>query len=284
MSSSDLGPRYIMVHLHSRHSALGAEKKLYGEGQKHGNDSQPWGLSWPQALEATDYDESWVYTTHIYTPRMSSPAHMISCFILWHQKKSKTTAPHAFDWFNREKYGMRLKCGMTQPSKIVWHSKNLQDNLCALSIASALLIHSSHGVRVIHLGFEVDLQHLKPNGMHQAFRSGNLRLSHLRGSNKHHVRNVVSMSRQQNYTEIPWHPKPFENVWKPCHSLPNQGFWLRALDRWTTRGGLHWKNGREICRDTNLSCGCFIHLWGLRQAMSPMDIFMKGWMKGHNLT
>lgn len=89
MSSSDLGPRYIMVHLHSRHSALGAEKKLYSEGQKHGNDSQPWGLSWPQALEATDYDESWVYTTHIYTPRMSSPAHMISCFILWHQKKAK---------------------------------------------------------------------------------------------------------------------------------------------------------------------------------------------------
>lgn len=108
-------------------------------------------------------------------------------------------------------------------SKIVWHSKNIQDNDCALSIASALLIHSSHGVRVIHLGFEVDLQHLKPNGMHQAFRSGNLRLSHLRGSNKHHVRNVVSMSRQQNYTEIPWHPKPFELVWKPYHSLP-KGF------------------------------------------------------------
>jgi hypothetical protein len=224
-----------------------------------------------------------LHYTHLHTTHVFTCSYDLMFYSLA-PKKSKTTAPYAFDWFNREKYGMRLKCGMTQPSKIVWHSKNLQDNLCALSIASALLIHSSHGVRVIHLGFEVDLQHLKPNGMHQAFRSGNLRLSHLRGSNKHHVRNVVSMSRQQNYTEIPWHPKPFENVWKPCHSLPNQGFWLRALDRWTTRGGLHWKNGREICRDTNLSCGCFIHLWGLRQAMSPMDIFMKGWMKGHNLT
>ena len=283
-SSSDLGPRYFMVHLpwlHSRHSA--AEKNCTVKG---GNHSQR-GSTKSQAPEATDYHEINGATLHTSTHHsIFSPAHMISWFYadlaepnrtkvcLQHQKTRNYSSTHTHTHINliaSIAKNMGCDCDMEWSwmiYQIVWD--RIRPFLC-VSVWSEhciCIILSSHGIP------GVDLQGLK-QGMHwAALRSGNLCLSHL-------VRvagSACQISQGNRITmEIPWKYHDIRNLLKrkPSHSFPRGLIKGSQMDY----QGRTQKNGREICRDTNLTCGCFIHLC-LRQAMqarSSMAILMKGW-------